>query len=261
VSGKIFLSYRRGDDPGFAGRLYDRLCASFKPDQIFMDIDNIPAGQDFARILQEQIDKCDVLLAVIGPNWLSTRYENGQRRLDDPNDFVRIEIESALRLNKRVVPVLVNNAEMPPREALPGGMTGLAYRNGVRLTHERFVADYQGLIKQITSALDEAEAVRAEKKLWDERKVAHLDAWSRGLIDGAVWVVVLALIFLAILLGVLGWGAYNLFVSSNPILQVLGLIGSLVWVIIALIGVNILRQLVGRRGTLTRGHGLAIGED
>ncbi|MET0688318.1 MAG: toll/interleukin-1 receptor domain-containing protein [Methyloceanibacter sp.] len=134
MAGKIFINYRRGDDPGFAGRLFDRLEEAFTADRIFIGIDNIEPGLDFVRVLEDQVDRCDVLLAVIGPNWLTAKDENGERRLDNPNDFVRIEIESGLKLGKRIVPVLVNNAEMPRSEHLPESMRPLARRNAVRLT-------------------------------------------------------------------------------------------------------------------------------
>ena len=160
MSGKIFINYRRGDDPGFAGRLFDRLEEAFTADRIFIDIDNIEPGLDFVRVLEDQVDRCDVLLAVIGPNWLTAKDEKGDRRLDNPNDFVRIEIESGLKLGKRIIPVLVNNAEMPRIEHLPESLQPLSRRNAVRLTHERFRADAQGLVKQLEKALADAEAAR-----------------------------------------------------------------------------------------------------
>ena len=160
MAGKIFINYRRGDDPGFAGRLFDRLEEAFTADRIFIDIDNIEPGLDFVRVLEDQVDRCDVLLAVIGPNWLTAKDENGARRLDNPNDFVRIEIESGLKLGKRIIPVLVNNADMPRTEHLPESLQPLSRRNAVRLTHERFRADAQGLVKQLEKALLDADTAR-----------------------------------------------------------------------------------------------------
>lgn len=158
MAGKIFINYRRGDDPGFAGRLFDRLEEAFTAERIFIDIDNIEPGLDFVRVLEDQVDACDVLLAVIGPNWLTAKDEAGARRLDNPNDFVRIEIESGLKLGKRIIPVLVNNADMPRADDLPESLKPLSRRNAVRLTHERFRADAQGLVKQLEKALLDAEA-------------------------------------------------------------------------------------------------------
>src|SRR5216684_684258 len=97
MAGKIFISYRRGDDPGFSGRVFDRLQEAFSPDQLFMDVDNIAPGLDFVRVLHEQVAKCDVLLAIIGRGWIDAADPTGARRLDNPEDFVRIEIESALK--------------------------------------------------------------------------------------------------------------------------------------------------------------------
>lgn len=119
MAGRIFINYRRGDEPGFAGRLFDRLEQTFASDQLFMDVDNIPAGLDFVRVLEDEVGKCEVLLAVIGRGWLDARDDTGQRRLDSANDFVRIEIESALKLGKRVIPVLAGDAQMPRADDLP----------------------------------------------------------------------------------------------------------------------------------------------
>src|ERR1700758_2780596 len=102
MAGKIFISYRRGDDPGFAQALYARLEQAFPPEQLFMDVDNIEPGFDFVKVLEEQVAQCDVLVLIIGKGWIDARDESGARRLDNPADFVRIEIESALAQGKRV---------------------------------------------------------------------------------------------------------------------------------------------------------------
>jgi hypothetical protein len=159
--GKIFINYRRGDDSGFTQALYLRLEQAFSSEDLFMDVDDIPAGQDFVAALEQQVAECDVLLAVIGRNWMDAKDAVGKRRLDNPDDFVRIEIASALRLVKRVVPVLVNGAGMPSSDGLPEPLKPLSRRNAVRLTHERFKSDTQGLVNQIRVALAEAEAERA----------------------------------------------------------------------------------------------------
>jgi hypothetical protein len=177
MAGKIFINYRRGDDPGATGRLFDRLQETFETGRLFMDVDNIAPGLDFVRELEEQVAKCDVLLAVIGRGWIDAGDATGARRLDNPDDFVRIEIESALKQDKRVIPVLVGEARMPRPEELPETMRPLARRNAVRLTHERFRADAQGLIKALQQALDDVEALRQKQaealrqaKLEEERK-------------------------------------------------------------------------------------------
>lgn len=146
MAGKIFLNYRRGDTPGFALALYGRLEQSFRGDRLFMDVEGgIGAGRDFVRVLARQVEECDVLLALIGEGWLNATDETGRRRVDNPDDFVRTEIEAALRQpNKRVIPVLINKTEMPRAEDLPETLKPLARCNAVRLTQERFKADAKG---------------------------------------------------------------------------------------------------------------------
>jgi len=119
MAGNIFINYRRGDDPGFTQALFSRLEQAFPPERLFMDVDNIAPGLDFVQVLNDQVARCDVLIAVIGKNWLDAADESGERRLDNPDDFVRIEIESALSQKKRVIPVLVNDAKMPRSTELP----------------------------------------------------------------------------------------------------------------------------------------------
>lgn len=163
--GTIFINYRRGDEPGFALALYGQLEQAFAVEQLFMDVEGgIPAGHDFVQVLKSQVQQCDVLLALIGQGWLKATDETGARRLDNPDDFVRIEIESAMRLGKRVIPVLVNKAEMPRTADLPERLQALARRHAVRLTQERFRADVQGLITVLQGALREAETARHAAK-------------------------------------------------------------------------------------------------
>jgi TIR domain len=175
MTGRIFLSYRRSDEPGFALALFGRLEQSFPPERLFMDVEGgIAAGEDFVQVLADQVNACDVMLVLIGPKWLSATDEVGRRRLDDPQDFVRIEIDSALRLRKRVIPVLVNKTEMPRAKALPEPLKPLARRNAVGLTRERFKADAHGLIKAVQGALAEAEAAR--QRAATEAAAAPLEA-------------------------------------------------------------------------------------
>src|SRR5215472_13745845 len=163
MAGKIFLSYRREDEPGFALALFGRLEQSFPTERLFMDVEGgIAAGQDFVRVLEDQVSACDVLLALIGPKWLTAMDEMGHRSLDNPRDFVRIEIASALRLGKHVIPVLVHKTEMPRADALPTPLQPLARRNAVGLTQERFKSDAQGLIKALEGALAKAEEARKQ---------------------------------------------------------------------------------------------------
>ena len=163
MAGKIFLSYRREDAAGFALALFGRLEQSFPSERLFMDVEGgIGAGQDFVRVIEDEVSLCDVMLVLIGPDWLTVTGEAGRRRLENPEDFVRIEVESALKFGKRVIPVLVHKTEMPRADALPEPLKALARRNAVGLTQERFKADAQGLIKALEDALAEVEDARRQ---------------------------------------------------------------------------------------------------
>ena len=130
--GGIFVSYRRQETSHLAGRLYDRLADRFGEGQVFIDVDTIEPGVDFAEEIFRAVAACKVLLAIIGPTWLIAADERGRRRLDDPDDLVRLEIEAALARGVRVIPILVEGAVMPAREDLPESLAGLARRNALR---------------------------------------------------------------------------------------------------------------------------------
>lgn len=126
----IFISYRRSDSHADAGRIYDRLAAHFGKAAVFKDVDDIPPGVDFRDYLNRTLHQCEVLLAVIGPTWLTATDSQGHRRLDHPADWVRVEIEEALRRdNVLVVPLLVSHAALPRPDQLPKSLQDLAYRN------------------------------------------------------------------------------------------------------------------------------------
>jgi hypothetical protein len=128
---KIFISYRRDDTIDVAGRVRDRLAQDFTAEDIYMDIDSIPIGVDFRHHIDAAVRQCDVLLAVIGPDWLTTTDAHGTRRIDDDNDFVRLELLAALNRDIPVVPVLVRDAPMPSPSDLPEALRGLAFRQAV----------------------------------------------------------------------------------------------------------------------------------
>jgi formylglycine-generating enzyme required for sulfatase activity len=132
---KIFVSYRRQDSAAIAGRIFDRLRAHFGEDAIFMDIDSIPCGADFRAHISSAVDQCGVLLAVIGRKWAGD--SGSDRRIDDPRDFVRIEIESGLNRNLPVIPILVDRATMPDEADLPPSLQGLVYRNAIDVDQGR----------------------------------------------------------------------------------------------------------------------------
>ncbi|MEJ2116805.1 MAG: toll/interleukin-1 receptor domain-containing protein, partial [Alphaproteobacteria bacterium] len=126
---KIFISYRRQDTLPIAGRIYDRLSGKFGAERVFMDIDSIPYGVDFQGWLDGEVSKASIVLALIGAGWIDARDEMGRRRLDNPDDFVRIEIESALRRDIPLIPVLIGGAPMPKAGELPETLRPLARRH------------------------------------------------------------------------------------------------------------------------------------
>jgi hypothetical protein len=156
VLGGIFISYRREDSGGYAGRIFDRLTTRLGHDNVFYDVDAIPPGRDFVEVLSERVGKCDALLAVIGKHWTASLDANNRRRLDDPQDFVRIEIEAALKRGVPVIPVLVDGAPMPRAEELPDGLKGLVRRQAVEISHTRFDTDAE----RLTEVLAEIEGAR-----------------------------------------------------------------------------------------------------
>jgi cytolethal distending toxin subunit A len=145
----IFISYRREDAEGQAGRLFNDLAEQFGEQSVFMDVAGIEPGRDFRKAIDEQVASCGVLLAVIGKRWLDAKDETGRRRLDDPMDFVRLETASAMKRSIPVIPVLVQGASMPRAEQLPADLAELSYRNGVELTHARWDSDVQVLVKAL----------------------------------------------------------------------------------------------------------------
>lgn len=147
---RVFISYRRSDSNDVCGRLYDRLERELKAENVFKDVDNIPYGVDFVEYLDQQVKQCTCLLAVIGPTWVSAADDSGNRRLHDPNDFVRIEIELALKRNIVVVPVLVKGAVMPSTGDLPESLQPLVRRNGISLRND---PDFHGDITRLISRL------------------------------------------------------------------------------------------------------------
>jgi hypothetical protein len=152
---KILISYRREDSAGVAGRIYDRLLAQFGGASIFMDVDNIPIGVDFREHIDAAVSTCDLVLAVIGSKW--TGELGNRRRIDDPKDFVRIELECALKRNIPVIPILIDRTVMPAEADLPPSLGGLTYRNGVEVDQGRdFHPHVDRLIRGIQFHLERA---------------------------------------------------------------------------------------------------------
>src|SRR3954465_8175036 len=146
AASRIFISYRRDDSAYAAGWLFDRLVDEFGPEQVFKDVDSIALGDDFVDAITAAVSSTDVLLALIGDKWLGMVDEHGERRLDDPDDFVRLEIEAALERDVRVIPILVEGARMPRSEELPQSVAALARRRALELTSSRFSSDMRTLL-------------------------------------------------------------------------------------------------------------------
>jgi hypothetical protein len=150
---RIFISYRRDDSRGYAGRLQGDLSRRYTDEHVFRDIE-IPPGADFGEYITSLVDKCNVVLAIIGPGWLDARNGEGERRLDNPQDWVRLEIERALaRDGVEVIPVLVDGARLPPREELPESLLALRRRNAFELSDRRWDYDVEELGKHLDGLL------------------------------------------------------------------------------------------------------------
>jgi hypothetical protein len=149
----IFVSYRRTQSAWAAGRLSDRLVDRFGKRRVFTDVDSIEPGLDFTLKIRNAVATCAVLLVVIGPQWLDALDEAGRRRLEDPEDWVRVEVEEGLRGHARVIPVLVEGALMPRRNQLPDAIKELADRQSVPLRHESFKSDVDELLRTIAKAV------------------------------------------------------------------------------------------------------------
>ncbi len=156
--GRIFISYRREDAAYPAGWLYDRVAGHFGREHVFKDVDNIRPGDDFVEVITAAVARCHVLLAVIGKRWLTVTDERGQRRLDKPVDYVRLEIQAALGRNIRVIPILVDGARMPEAGQLPASLVKLASRNALEVRPDRFSSDINPLVEELKRALAEVKA-------------------------------------------------------------------------------------------------------
>ncbi|MDQ4028515.1 MAG: toll/interleukin-1 receptor domain-containing protein, partial [Actinomycetota bacterium] len=172
--GRVFISYRREETAYPAGWLFDRLTDHFGKGQIFKDVDSIELGDDFVEVIHGAVGSCDVLLALIGDRWLTITDDDGKRRLDDPNDFVRLEIEAALERNVRVIPILVDGARMPRADDVPSSLARLVRRQALELSPARFDFDTSRLVRVLDKTLSEVRTVQ------DDGASGNGDATSRG---------------------------------------------------------------------------------
>jgi len=192
----IFISYRREDAEGQAGRLFADLVKHFGEQAVFMDVATIEPGRDFRKAIDEHVGSCGVLLSLIGKDWLDAKDAGGQRRLDDESDFVRLETSSALKRDIPVVPVLVHGARMPKKEQLPADLQDLAYRNAIELTHARWDSDLTVLIKALSRYITPANAAVAEPA-----RPAPPAAASSGGASNSKMLMVAGAVVLAIVVG------------------------------------------------------------
>lgn len=152
-TGRIFINYRRQDTAWQAVALYHRLAERFGEEQIFKDVDNIRLGEDFTKKITEEVESCDILLALIGKGWLDASDDDGTRRLDDPDDFVRLEIEAALNRDVLLIPILVDGASMPAPDTVPASIGPLVRRQALELNPNRFSGDTDELLEVLESTL------------------------------------------------------------------------------------------------------------
>ena len=167
--GRIFISYRREDAAYAAGWLYDRLSEQFGSAQVFKDVDSLQPGDDFVEKITAAVGSCDVLLAVIGPDWVSAADERGTPRLQHRGDFVRVEIEAALARRVRVIPLLVEGAQMPQADDLPPTLAPLVRRHALELTSGRFNRDADDLVTVLRKAITASTEERATATVIHQR--------------------------------------------------------------------------------------------
>ncbi len=182
---KIFLSYRREDSTGVVGRISDRLRVPFGPDSVFVDVDSVPLGVDFQEYIESVLSHCDVFLAVIGPDWAGQI--NTGRRIDDPRDWVRIEVEAALKRGLPVIPVLIDHTRVPSEADLPPSLVPLVRRNAVRVDQG---LDFHVHVDRL---------IRGIELLFQGAKVATVWSLLRGALPKRRWFYLAALLLLALL--------------------------------------------------------------
>lgn len=164
----IFLSYRHDDSQGEALHLFEDLRKHFGADHVFMDVTRIDPGKDFRKAIDGAVSTCDVLIVMIGKKWLDSTDDRGKRRIDDPEDFVRMETAAALRRDIPVIPVLLQGTGMPRSDQLPGELEALAWRNAFEIRHARWEIDVAELVKALRKIVNVSQT-RQEPKAAEEK--------------------------------------------------------------------------------------------
>jgi TIR domain len=182
---RVFVSYRREDASGHAGRLYDVLAERFGDENVFMDVDTIEVGADFTEAITRAVASCDALIALIGRDWATVTDDTGRRRIDDPADFVRLEVETALERDVAVIPASVHGASFPAESDLPPSLAPLARRQGTDLRDTAWRDDVRRLIARLESIV-RPEAKPGPRPWWRSRR------WLAALAAAALLVAVAA---------------------------------------------------------------------
>jgi hypothetical protein len=190
----IFISYRRDESAGYSGRIADRLVEHFGEDRIFRDIDSVEPGLDFVEAIQNAIDSSEVLIAVIGKNWLAATNAAGQKRLEIPDDYVRIEIATALQRNTRVIPLLVQGAVMPSAEELPDDLAPLTRRNAFELHESSWREEIQRLITTLDRVLERRPVEEGPDRDSSARRDNYMSAPPQNVVVTAVLLALLSLL-------------------------------------------------------------------
>lgn len=183
---EIFVSYRRADAAGYAGRIFDALRQEFGDKAVFRDLDAIESGTRFPDTIARELDACRVFIPIIGPGWTRASATDGARRLDHPQDWVRIEVATALKRNVCIIPVTVGGAAMPSPEELPEDLQALTHLQGRDLRDgDTWRTDMGLLVQRIAQALGGSTRTRRRKKLWATGiAVMTMLGWHRGRIMG-----------------------------------------------------------------------------
>ncbi len=149
MAAKIVLSYRHGDSPGTIGWMYEKLSTRYGEDSVFRDVDNIQPSMDFRKVIGHTLRRADLVLVIIGPKWRGP--VDGKLRIDEINDWVRIEVETALQLDIPIIPVLIEGADMPKVEEVPDSLKDLTYKHAVRVEPGK---DFQAHVNRLFDAMD-----------------------------------------------------------------------------------------------------------
>ncbi|HKX44985.1 MAG TPA: toll/interleukin-1 receptor domain-containing protein, partial [Burkholderiaceae bacterium] len=191
---QIFISYRRDDAAGYARAIYDELARRFGAERVFIDVDDIPAGQAFDEAIRSAVGRSQVLLVLIGKRWLGERDGAAPPRISEADDFVRIEVAAGLAQGMRVIPLLLDGATMPTAEQLPETLQPLTRRHALELGNTRFAADMERLVTALRSALGERRATdsqpaAAPPSIATPRRLALLGALLAAIfaLGGAWW--------------------------------------------------------------------------